>query len=277
LVQGITGRDGSFHTARMLAYGTQVVAGVTPGKGGQEVEGVPVFNTVEEAVAETGARASVVFVGARFAPAALSEAIDNGLETVACITEGIPVRDMLEIKRKLRHARTRLIGPNCPGLATIGETKLGIIPADMFTPGPVGIISRSGTLTYEMAAGLTAAGIGQTTIIGIGGDPVLGTTFTDALELFEADDRTEAIVLVGEIGGTDEEKAAETVRQSRKPVAAFISGRSAPPGKRMGHAGAIIAGGKGTAESKIEALSAAGAAVADTIPETVEEVKRLLG
>lgn len=277
MVQGITGRDGSFHTTRMLAYGTKVVAGVTPGKGGQTVEGVPVFNTVREAVAATGAQASVIFVGARFAQAALIEAIDNNLETVVCITEGIPVRDMLEVTRKLRTGRTRLIGPNCPGITTLGETKLGIIPAERFTRGPVGIISRSGTLTYEMAAGLTAAGLGLTTIIGIGGDPVIGTTFVDALTLFEADDATRAVVLVGEIGGTAEEQAAGYLRQSGKPVVAFISGRTAPAGKRMGHAGAIIAGGKGTAESKIAALTAAGVVVADTIPETAEAVKSLLG
>jgi succinyl-CoA synthetase alpha subunit len=277
LVQGITGRDGSFHTARMLAYGTKVVAGVTPGKGGQVVEGVPVFNTVREAVAATGAQASVLFVGARFAQAALFEAIDNHLETVVCITEGIPVKDMLEVTRRLRDSRTRLIGPNCPGLTTLGETRLGIIPADMFTRGPVGIISRSGTLTYEMAAGLTAAGIGLTTILGIGGDPIIGTTFVDALKLFEDDIATRVVVLVGEIGGTDEEKAAEYIKHSRKPVAAFISGRSAPAGKRMGHAGAIISGGKGTAESKIATLTAAGAVVADTITATAEAVKNLLG
>jgi succinyl-CoA synthetase alpha subunit len=275
LVQGITGRDGSFHTARMLEYGTQVVAGVTPGKGGESVEGVPVFDTIEKAVAETGAEASVVFVGARFAPSALIEAIDNRLKTVACITEGIPIRDMLGVKQRLRTGSTRLIGPNCPGVTTVGEAKLGIMPASMFRPGRVGVISRSGTLTYEIVANLSRAGVGQSTVIGIGGDPIIGTTFVDALKLFEDDDATDAVVLVGEIGGTDEERAAEYIRHSSKPVVAFICGRTAPEGKRMGHAGAIIAGGTGTAESKIAALSNAGAFVAETIPQAVEKARSL--
>ena len=276
LVQGITGRDGSFHTARMLEFGTQVVAGVTPGKGGQSVEGVPVFDTIDEAVAETGAEASVIFVGARFAPSALVEAIDNHLKTVACITEGIPIRDMLEVKQRLRTGSTRLIGPNCPGVTTVGEAKLGIMPASMFRPGRVGVISRSGTLTYEIVANLSRAGVGQSTVVGIGGDPIIGTTFVDALKLFEEDDDTDGVVLVGEIGGTDEERAAEYIRHSAKPVVAFICGRTAPEGKRMGHAGAIIAGGTGTAESKIAALSSAGALVAGTIPQAVEKARSLV-
>jgi len=276
LVQGITGRDGSFHTARMLEYGTRVVAGVTPGKGGQSVEGVPVFDTIAEAVAGTGAEASTVFVGARFASNALMEAIDNHLRTVVCITEGIPIRDMLEVKRRLRNCSTRLIGPNCPGVTTVGEAKLGIMPASMFRPGRVGVVSRSGTLTYEMVVNLSRAGVGQSTVIGIGGDPVPGTTFLDALKLFEEDDATDAVVLVGEIGGTDEQRAAEYIRHSAKPVVAFISGRTAPEGKRMGHAGAIIAKEAGTAEAKIAALSEAGAFVAETIAQAVEKARSLV-
>jgi len=277
IVQGITGRDGSFHLARMLEYGTKVAGGVTPGKGGQSVEGVPVFDTVEEAVRETGANASIIFVAAPFAPGAIHEAIYNGIPLVACITEGVPVRDVVEISARLKGSGTRLVGPNCPGLITVGRSKMGIMPGHIFKPGPVGVVSRSGTLTYEVAAQLTAAGAGQTTVIGIGGDPLVGTSFVDTLEMFEADPETRVVVMVGEIGGTDEEKAAEYIKKMKKPVVAFISGKTAPKGKRMGHAGAIIAGGVGTAESKVAALEAAGAPVAGIVSELVGLVKERLG
>jgi len=276
IIQGITGRDGSFHLARMLEYGTNVVGGVTPGKGGREVEGVPVFDTVESALEETGANASIIFVAAPFAPGAIHEAMYNSVPLVACITEGIPVREMIEIDALLKESPTRLIGPNCPGLITVGKSKLGIMPGHIFEPGPVGVVSRSGTLTYEVAAQLTAAGAGQTTVIGIGGDPIVGTSFVDVLSMFESDPDTKVVVLVGEIGGTDEETAAEYIKTMSKPVVGFISGRTAPKGKRMGHAGAIISGGVGTAESKIEALEAAGAPVAGLVSELVDFVKQKL-
>lgn len=276
IIQGITGRDGSFHLARMKEYGTNIVGGVTPGKGGSTIEGVPVFDTVEEAVRETGADASIIFVAAPFAPGAIKEAMYNKLPLVACITEGIPVKEMVEINSMLADSNTRLIGPNCPGLITAGKSKLGIMPGHIFTPGPVGIVSRSGTLTYEVAAELTLAKAGQTTVIGIGGDPIIGTGFLDVLKMFEDDTETKVVVMVGEIGGTDEEKAAEYIKKMKTPVVAFISGRTAPKGKRMGHAGAIISGGVGTAESKIEALESAGAPVADLISTLVGMVKEKL-
>jgi succinyl-CoA synthetase alpha subunit len=264
LVQGITGREGQFHTPRMLEYGTRVVAGMTPGKGGQEVSGVPVFDTVRDAVRETGANASVIFVPARQTAAdAILEAADAGLPLVICISDGIPINDMVRTVAFLRHTSTRLIGPNCPGLLTAGQCKIGIIPGDIVTPGPVGIVSRSGTLTYE-------------TCVGIGGDPVLGMRFIDVLLLFEADPETRAVVMVGEIGGTDEEEAAEYIKTMSKPVIGFISGRTAPPGKRMGHAGAIVSGGKGTAQAKVDALAAAHAPVADSTNEIPALVRQAL-
>ena len=277
LVQGITGREGEFHSRAMLEFGTNIVAGVTPGKGGQSaVDGrVPVFDTVAEAVAQTGADAACIFVPAPFAPDAMLEATDAGIPLVICITEGIPVLDMLRVHEVLRAGGTRLIGPNCPGATSVGGAKVGIIPGDIHRAGPVGLVSRSGTLTYEVVQAMTDAGVGQTTCVGIGGDPIGGTTFIDVLEMFNADPETEAIVLIGEIGGDEEERAAAyCAREVRKPVAAFIAGRTAPPGRRMGHAGAIISGGTGTAESKREALQAAGIRVADSpsqIPALLRE------
>lgn len=276
LVQGITGREGEFHTRQMLDYGTQVVAGVTPGKGGQEVLGVPVFDTAKQAVAATGADASVIFVPAPFAADAVLEAADAGVRLVVCITEGIPVQDMVKTVALVRQKGVRLIGPNCPGMMTAGQCKVGIMPGNIFTPGPVGLISRSGTLTYEIVDLLTKAGLGQSTCIGIGGDPVLGSTFVDLLPLFEEDPDTQAVVLVGEIGGSDEEIAAEYIRTMRKPVVGFISGRTAPPGKRMGHAGAIISGRTGTPQAKVDALRSAGVPVADALYEIPELVKQAL-
>jgi succinyl-CoA synthetase alpha subunit len=277
LVQGITGREGEFHSRAMLEFGTNIVAGMTPGKGGQSaVDGrVPVFDTVVDAVAQTGANASCIFVPAPGAPDAMLEAADAGIPLVICITEGIPVLDMLRVHHVLRSKGVRLIGPNCPGATTVGGAKVGIIPGDIHRPGSVGLVSRSGTLTYEVVQAMTDAGVGQTTCVGIGGDPIVGTTFMDVLEMFNADDETEAIVLIGEIGGDEEERAADyCAREVRKPVAAFIAGRTAPPGRRMGHAGAIISGGAGTAESKRAALRAAGVRVADSpsqIPALLRE------
>lgn len=263
LVQGITGREGEFHTLQMLAYGTKVVGGTSPGKGGEWAAGVPVFDTVKEAVNATGANASIIYVPARFAPDAMLEAADAGIELVVCITEGIPVLDMIKVCEYLRHTSTRLIGPNCPGVITPGEAKVGIMPGHIHMPGKVGVVSRSGTLTYEVVYALTQKGIGQSTCIGIGGDPIIGTTFIDALKLFQDDPLTEQVVLIGEIGGTDEERAAEYIAtQMTKPVTAFIAGQTAPPGKRMGHAGAIISGGTGTAAEKIAALREAGVRIA---------------
>jgi succinyl-CoA synthetase alpha subunit len=268
LVQGVTGREGAFHSAAMLDYGTNVVAGVTPGKGGQTaLDGrVPVFDTVAEAVEQTGANASCIFVPAPFAPDAMLEASAANVPLVICITEGVPALDMLRVYHVLRAKGTRLIGPNCPGLTTVGEAKVGIIPGDIHRPGPVGLVSRSGTLTYEVVQAMTDAGMGQTTCVGIGGDPIVGTTFIDVLDAFNQDPDTEAIVMIGEIGGEEEEKAAAFVaREVRKPMAAFIAGRTAPPGRRMGHAGAIISTtGVGTAESKRAALEEAGVRVADS-------------
>jgi succinyl-CoA synthetase alpha subunit len=259
VVQGITGGEGSFHTQQMLEYGTQIVAGVTPGKGGQKFENVPIFNTLYDAVQKTGANASVIFVPAAFAADAVMEAADAGIELVVCITEGIPVTDMLKVKEYLRSRKTRMIGPNCPGIITPGECKIGIMPGFIHRAGSVGVISRSGTLTYEAVHQLTQVGYGQSTCIGIGGDPVIGTTFVDGLKLYHADPQTEAVVMIGEIGGTAEEEAAQYIQaHMKKPVISFIAGQTAPPGRRMGHAGAIIAGGKGTAAEKVAALKAAG-------------------
>ncbi|HAZ63171.1 MAG TPA: succinate--CoA ligase subunit alpha [Armatimonadetes bacterium] len=269
LVQGLTGREGTFHSEQMLAYGTQLVAGVTPGKGGTEHLGVPVYDTVAQAAASTGATASCIFVPAPYAGQAICEAADAGLELIVCITEGIPVADMLKAVAYVQARGSRLIGPNCPGLLTAGQTKIGIIPGHIAAPGRVGVISRSGTLTYEVVAGLTAAGLGLTTCAGIGGDPVLGSRFADLLPLFEADAETAAVVMIGEIGGTDEEDAAAVIAEMSTPVVGFISGRSAPEGKRMGHAGAIVSGGQGTAQSKIAALEAVGVPVPETIGEII--------
>jgi succinyl-CoA synthetase alpha subunit len=265
LVQGITGREGSFHTRQCAEYGTRVVAGVTPGKGGTLHDGIPVFDTVAEAVAKTEANASVIFVPPRFAADAILESAAAGLPLVVCITEGIPTLDMVRVKALLQGGKTRLIGPNCPGIITPGECKVGIMPGSIHRPGKIGVISRSGTLTYEAVAQLTARAIGQSTCIGIGGDPIIGTSFVDALALFATDPGTEGIVLIGEIGGSAEEEAARYVRDNVKvPVVAFIAGRTAPPGKRMGHAGAIISGGRGTAAEKVEALKAAGIRVVES-------------
>ena len=267
VVQGITGKAATFHTKQMIAYGTNVVAGVTPGKAGQTVEGVPVFNTVEDAVKATGANASVIYVPAKFAADSVLEAINAELDLVVCITEHIPVLDMVKVRRYFEGKKTRMVGPNCPGIMTSGEAMMGIIPGMIQEKGHVGLISRSGTLTYEAAYQLKNAGIGVTTAIGIGGDPVKGTDFIDALKLFKDDPDTKAVLMIGEIGGSAEEDAAAWIKENMpdKPVTAFISGRQAPPGKRMGHAGAIIAGGKGTAADKIKALNAVGIEVADTV------------
>ncbi|HEX6252398.1 MAG TPA: succinate--CoA ligase subunit alpha [Gemmatimonadaceae bacterium] len=264
LVQGITGRDGSFHAKQMMEYGTNVVAGVTPGKGGQQFEGkVPVFNTVADAVKETGANASVIYVPPAFAADSMMEAADAGISLVVCITEGIPVLDMTRVYPFIRERGARLVGPNCPGLISPGKSKVGIIPGRICTPGPIGLVSRSGTLTYEVVYQMTRAGLGQTTCVGIGGDPINGTNFIDCLAAFEADDETQAIVVIGEIGGTDEQEAARYVKENvSKPVVGFIAGQTAPPGRRMGHAGAIISGSAGTAAEKIEAFESNGVGVA---------------
>lgn len=276
VVQGITGYQGRFHAERMLNYGTKIVAGVTPGKGGTEVLGVPVFDTVKEAVRETDANASVIFVPAPFAADAVMEAADSGVEVIVCITEGIPVHDELKMYWRVKEAGATLIGPNCPGIISPDKSHLGIMPVQIFKPGEVGIVSRSGTLTYQIAYNLTKLGIGQSTVVGIGGDRIIGTDFVEVLKLFEEDDETKAVVLVGEIGGRDEEIAAEYIREMSKPVVGYIAGITAPPGKRMGHAGAIIEGGVGTAESKIKALEKAGARVGKTPMEVAELVASIL-
>ncbi|MEX1018846.1 MAG: succinate--CoA ligase subunit alpha [Litorilinea sp.] len=274
VVQGITGREGAFHAQQMIEYGTNVVAGVTPGKGGEwAVENTPVFDTVNEAVTATGANTSIIYVPARFAPDAIIEASDAGIDLVICITEGIPALDMVEVRAYLATTNTRLIGPNCPGLITPGEAKVGIMPGHIHTPGTVGLVSRSGTLTYEVVYALTARGIGQSTAVGIGGDPIIGTKFIDVLRMFEDDPATDQVVMIGEIGGTDEQDAAQFISaHMSKPVTAFIAGQTAPPGRRMGHAGAIISGGEGTAGEKMEALKAAGAQVARHPDEIAEMV-----
>ena len=278
LIQGITGRDGSFHAKQMIEYGTQVVAGVTPGKGGQTFEGkVPVFNTVADAVAATGANASVIYVPPAGAAGAIYEAADAGIRFVVCITEGVPVMDMTRVMPFVRERGTRLLGPNCPGLITPGECKVGIIPGNICAPGRVGVVSRSGTLTYEIVNHLTRNGIGQSTCVGIGGDPIIGTNFIDCLRAFQDDPGTDAIVMMGEIGGTDEQHAAAFVReQVTKPVVGFIAGQTAPKGRRMGHAGAIISGSSGTAEEKMEAFAAAGIAVMKRPVDVVELVGKAL-
>lgn len=265
VVQGITGRDGSFHTMQMKEYGSKVVAGVTPGKGGQNLDGIPIFNTVRDAVDASGANTSVIYVPVAFAVDAIYEAADAGVRLVVCITEGVPANDMLDVYNFLKDKNCRLIGPNCPGVISPGKTKVGIMPAQIHKPGNVGVVSRSGTLTYEVVYNLSLKDLGQSTCIGIGGDQIIGTSFIDCLAAFQADPETEAIVMIGEIGGTDEEDAARYIEANvDKPVIAFIAGRTAPPGKRMGHAGAIISGGTGTAEEKVKALNASGIPVAET-------------
>jgi succinyl-CoA synthetase alpha subunit len=277
VVQGLTGKEGRFHAEKCREYGAQIVAGVTPGKAGQEVDGVPVFNTVADAVAATYANVSLIFVPPPFAADAILEAADAGVELAVCITEGIPTRDMIRVQRILQGLPTRLIGPNCPGIISPGQTKIGIMPAQIHTPGPIGVVSRSGTLTYEAVGQLTAIGLGQSTCVGIGGDPLPGTNFIDCLEAFEEDRDTDGIVMIGEIGGTAEEEAAEFVQQFvSKPVVAFIAGQTAPPGRRMGHAGAIISGGKGTAADKIAALKDADITVAESPADIGVTMKRVL-
>jgi len=278
ICQGFTGSQGTFHSQQALDYGTRIVGGVTPGKGGQVHLGLPVFDTVAEGVAETGADASVIYVPPPFAADAILEAADAGIKVIVCVTEGIPVLDMVKVKAALADYDCRLIGPNCPGVITPGEAKLGIMPGHIHKEGPVGVVSRSGTLTYEAAHQLTLLGIGQSTCVGIGGDPIIGTDFVDMLKLFEADPQTEAVVLIGEIGGTSEEEAAAFLaRHFSKPVVGFIAGQTAPPGKRMGHAGAIISGGSGKATDKMAALTAAGVTMVATIGELGDTVKQVMG
>lgn len=278
IVQGITGRDGSFHAQQMLEYGTKVVGGVTPGKGGSEIFGLPVFNTVRQAKTATNASTTIIFVPAQFAPDAIYEAIDAELDLVVCVSEGIPTLEMIKIVNYLKGKKTRLIGPNSPGLISPGLSKVGILPATAFKKGRVGVVSRSGTLTYEIASHITKAGYGESTVIGIGGDPIIGTNFIDCLKLFQQDDQTAAIVIIGEIGGTDEERAAEFVKKYvTKPVFGFIAGQTAPADKRMGHAGAIIAGGKGTAQEKIQAFEQAGIKVIFEPEEITKKLAAVIG
>ena len=282
LVQGATGREGLFHTQQMLEYGTQVVAGVTPGKGGQTIEhagkSVPVFNTVKEAAQQTQADVSIIFVPPPFGSDAILEAVDAGVKGIVCITEGIPIQDMMKTYRFVKERDGWMIGPNCPGLITPGECKIGIMPAHIFSSGPIGVVSRSGTLTYEIVDELTRNGLGQTTCVGIGGDPIIGSSFVDVLGWFEKDEATKAVVLSGEIGGNDEEMAADFIKNHMtKPVVAFIAGKTAPPGKRMGHAGAIVSGSAGSAQSKIEAFSSANVPVADLPSEVPELLRQKLG
>jgi len=278
IVQGITGGEGKFHAEQMIEYGTNVVGGAVPGRGGQEVAGVPVFDTVDEAARQTDADASVIFVPPAFAGDAIMESLDSPLDLAVAITEGVPTQDMAMVNKRLSEVDTKLIGPNCPGIITPGEAKLGILPGNIFSSGNVGLVSRSGTLTYQVVDNLTDRGLGQSTAIGIGGDPIIGTTFVDALEEFENDPETHAIAMCGEIGGEDEEKAARYIAENMDtPVVGFIAGRTAPPGKRMGHAGAIVSGsGTGTAESKISALNDAGVEVGDTPEEVAEAIEDLL-
>jgi succinyl-CoA synthetase alpha subunit len=277
IVQGITGRDGSFHTQGMLDYKTKVVAGVTPGRGGQTLHGVPIFDSVVEARGATGADTSVIYVPAPFAADAVYEAVDAGVKFIVCITEGIPVNDMIQVYAAVERSGARLLGPNCPGIISPGKSKVGILPGPIHRPGPVGVVSRSGTLTYQVVDDLSRAEIGQSTCVGIGGDPIIGTSFLDCLEQFERDPETRAVVLIGEIGGTDEQEAARYIKSAmKKPVVGFIAGRTAPPGKRMGHAGAIISGGGGTAVEKIQALNEAGVPVARIPAEIPGLVKRAL-
>jgi succinyl-CoA synthetase alpha subunit len=278
VVQGITGKEGTFHTKQMVEYGTKVVGGVTPGKGGTTHEGIPVFNTVADAVKNEGANASVIYVPPAFAADAVMEAADAGVALVVCITEGIPVLDMVKVREYLADKATRLIGPNCPGIISPGKCKIGIMPGHIHKEGRIGVVSRSGTLTYEAVGQLTALGLGQSTAIGIGGDPIVGTTHVDALALFQADDETDGIVMIGEIGGTAEEDAADFARSNvTKPIVAFIAGQTAPPGRRMGHAGAIIAGGKGTAAEKMKALEEAGIRVVQSPADIGQAMKDSLG